>query len=164
MKDSLGLRLSLQYEKVGVIIRISLILFSSFIFSIEVLAASHSAGGFFQKDIRDLTKYKGSKGWNISGGYTFIAKHFEHEVPKIFKPYIGISVGHKVDQENLRFGLDLGVRLLHYDAYIGFNTISNSIQIGYSYFHISMGKGKYGVGVQYTFKENYYVSASSLLW
>jgi hypothetical protein len=98
--------------------------------------------------------------WDLNAGYQY------HLKDSAFIPFIGASLGESEKNTSSEFGVNLGVK--HQDGwYASYVTTSTSIQLGYSFMHLSVNSDYIGFGFRYPFNSNnnqssVYYSASAL--
>lgn len=84
--------------------------------------------------------------WDLNVGY-----QYQIEETK-FIPFLGASVGKSEENGDTKFGANLGMK---YDNgwYAGYVSTSKSVQLGYSFFHVSVSSDYFGLGLRFPFTE-----------
>lgn len=82
--------------------------------------------------------------WDLNVGY-----QYQIEETK-FIPFLGASVGTSEEHDDAKLGANLGIKL---DSgwYASYVSTSKSVQLGYSFFHISANSDYFGLGLRFPF-------------
>jgi hypothetical protein len=82
--------------------------------------------------------------WDLNLGYQYLIDESQ------ISPYIGFSVGKSDHHESILGGIDIGFK--HRDGfYAGYITTSESVQLGYKFFHVSVNSNGIGFGLRCSF-------------
>lgn len=86
-------------------------------------------------------------GWDFNLGYQYLIDESQ------ISPYIGFSVGRSDHHESIQGGIDFGFK--HRDGfYAGYVTTSESVQLGYNFFHVSVNSNGIGFGLRCSFGDS----------
>lgn len=82
--------------------------------------------------------------WDINAGYQY------HIVQSELIPFLGASYGKIELDQNPSIGINIGLK--HQDGwYAGFVSTSQSVQLGYGFFHIAANADYVGLGIRFPF-------------